>query len=358
MRCPSGSPTTRSIRREREIYPYPNVLHAVVSCKRAGDVRRVTHDESIVLHEIVDHMSSMDSSDLHEVLECPVCMRLLYQPVTPPCGHSFCSHCLLAILDRSAPKCPLCRCVFHTGLRDVPVSKVLEQVIQRLYPEEMSAIAAEEAAARLDGPADGGALARRDLPLFVMSAILPFEPMALNIFEPRYRLLVRRAMEGRRRFGMVGLDGNTPQHIVTEVEIETCETQPDGRYHIEVRGLKRYTFEAIGYQDDYAVAKNVTPYEDDADEDVERVAALERRLDRELHSGKLIRVDGVRDLYRGQARDARTTGWVGAVVLTLMRSPDVHRFKYEMLRETSLERRLNRVSERWPTQLEDDDDDE
>ena len=157
---------------------------------------------------------------------------------------------------------------------------------------------------------------------------------------------------------MVGLDGNTPQHIVTEVEIETCETQPDGRYHIEVRGLKRYTFEAIGYQDDYAVAKNVTPYEDDADEDVERVAALERRLDRELHSGKLIRVDGVRDLYRGQARDARTTGWVGAVVLTLMRSPDVHRFKYEMLRETSLERRLNRVSERWPTQLEDDDEEE
>lgn len=26
--------------------------------------------------------------------------------------------------------------------------------------------------------------------------------MALNIFEPRYRLLVRRAMEGNRRFGM------------------------------------------------------------------------------------------------------------------------------------------------------------
>ena len=30
--------------------------------------------------------------------------------------------------------------------------------------------------------------------------------MSLNIFEPRYRLLVRRCMEGSRRFGMVGYD--------------------------------------------------------------------------------------------------------------------------------------------------------
>jgi Lon protease-like protein len=31
--------------------------------------------------------------------------------------------------------------------------------------------------------------------------------MALNIFEPRYRLLVRRAMAGNRRFGMAAVDG-------------------------------------------------------------------------------------------------------------------------------------------------------
>ncbi len=35
-----------------------------------------------------------------------------------------------------------------------------------------------------------------------MSSILPGEAMALNIFEPRYRLMIRRAMEGNRRFGM------------------------------------------------------------------------------------------------------------------------------------------------------------
>ena len=32
--------------------------------------------------------------------------------------------------------------------------------------------------------------------------------MSLNVFEPRYRLMIRRAMEGNRRFGMaqVGVD--------------------------------------------------------------------------------------------------------------------------------------------------------
>lgn len=41
------------------------------------------------------------------------------------------------------------------------------------------------------------------LPLFVMDAVLPGKKMALNIFEPRYRLMTRRVMEGNRMFGMV-----------------------------------------------------------------------------------------------------------------------------------------------------------
>ena len=42
----------------------------------------------------------------------------------------------------------------------------------------------------------------RDLPIFVMAPVLPGESMALNIFEPRYRLMVRRCMQGDRRMGM------------------------------------------------------------------------------------------------------------------------------------------------------------
>lgn len=38
--------------------------------------------------------------------------------------------------------------------------------------------------------------------------------MALNIFEPRYRLMVRRCMEGSHRFGMATVDGSHQLHQV------------------------------------------------------------------------------------------------------------------------------------------------
>ena len=139
---------------------------------------------------------------LHEELECPVCVRLLFDPVTTPCGHSLCRSCLLSILDRDEPKCPLCRTVYYSGLRDTPVSLSLQEVIRRLYPDEYRAIGEEEAAvhrADTDGP--------RDIPLFVLCPVLPYEKMNLNIFEPRYRLLIRRAMESNRRFGVAGMRG-------------------------------------------------------------------------------------------------------------------------------------------------------
>ncbi len=37
------------------------------------------------------------------------------------------------------------------------------------------------------------------LPAFVMVALVPGEKLSLNIFEPRYRLMFRRSMEGSRR---------------------------------------------------------------------------------------------------------------------------------------------------------------
>ena len=56
--------------------------------------------------------------------------------------------------------------------------------------------------------------------------------MGLFIFEPRYRLLVRRAMEGSRRFGMMA--GGRSTDRATEVTIVDCSTTPDGRFHIGI----------------------------------------------------------------------------------------------------------------------------
>lgn len=53
--------------------------------------------------------------------------------------------------------------------------------------------------------------------------------MALNIFEPRYRLMVRRCMEGSRRLGMaVVVNGSALYGTATECEIVDCQPLPDG----------------------------------------------------------------------------------------------------------------------------------
>lgn len=39
---------------------------------------------------------------------CILCLRLFYDPITTPCGHSFCQQCLERALDHNN-KCPLCK---------------------------------------------------------------------------------------------------------------------------------------------------------------------------------------------------------------------------------------------------------
>ncbi len=54
-------------------------------------------------------------------LECSLCFRLLYSPVTTPCGHSFCMTCLERSMDHN-DRCPLCK---HT-LADVIILLIIK----------------------------------------------------------------------------------------------------------------------------------------------------------------------------------------------------------------------------------------
>lgn len=58
--------------------------------------------------------SAIDASHTREAIcvndvECSLCLRILYNPVTTTCGHSYCKTCLYEAI-RTAPKCPICRC--------------------------------------------------------------------------------------------------------------------------------------------------------------------------------------------------------------------------------------------------------
>ncbi|OAE28627.1 hypothetical protein AXG93_1335s1190 [Marchantia polymorpha subsp. ruderalis] len=159
-------------------------------------------------------------------LDCTLCLKLLYSPITTPCGHSFCRGCLLQAMDHGN-KCPMCRTVLFVSPKTYPVSVTLNNLIQRNFPEEY-----KERKDEMDEVLQPG---KEILPLFVMDVVLPCERMSLNIFEPRYRLMVRRVMEGNHRMGMVGVEERgVLADIGCEVEICECQPLPDGRFYLEV----------------------------------------------------------------------------------------------------------------------------
>jgi uncharacterized protein len=102
------------------------------------------------------------------------------------------------------------------------------------------------------------------LPLFPLTTVLfPEMLLPLHIFEPRYRLLVRRSMDNDRPFGVVLIRsgqevGATPEpHAVgTEAKIMAFSPLSDGRSYIVVRGLRRFVVEeAIPDSEPYLVGR-------------------------------------------------------------------------------------------------------
>ncbi|KAH9302985.1 hypothetical protein KI387_014568, partial [Taxus chinensis] len=180
--------------------------------------------------------------------DCTLCLKMLYDPVTTPCGHSFCRSCLFQCMDHGN-KCPMCRTVLLLSPRTYPLSVTLNNIIQKFFPEEYAERKAEQETLIH--------LGINMLPLFVMDVVLPCQKLSLNIFEPRYRLMIRRIMEGSRRMGMVGMDSTTSSiaDVACEVEICECEPLPDGRFLLQVEGRRRFHIIRSWDQDGYRVAE-------------------------------------------------------------------------------------------------------
>lgn len=82
------------------------------------------------------------------------------------------------------------------------------------------------------------------LPLFVLGTVLfPGMVLPLKVFEPRYRLMLERALEGDRRFGVVLEDEASPlghARVGTVYELGACEAMPNGQYLIAGVGGQRF----------------------------------------------------------------------------------------------------------------------
>ena len=141
------------------------------------------------------------------------------------------------------------------------------------------------------------------LPLFPLTTVLfPEMLLPLHIFEPRYRLLVRRCMDEDRPFGVVLIRtgqevGATaePHAVGTEAKIMAFSPLSDGRSYIVVRGTRRFSVEnASADAEPYLVGRVRFLEEREGDGAAERAAVAI-----EAYGQYLVAVMAVTDDARG-----------------------------------------------------------
>jgi Lon protease-like protein len=197
---------------------------------------------------------------MQKELDCLVCYNLMLDPTTTACGHTFCRRCLSRVMDHSNI-CPFCRRKLHVPVssQHQPGNAILNSLLNGLCPELVTARAA---ALKAEEQAGDNVL---NTPLFICTLSLPAMPTFLHVFEPRYRLLMRRVVEGNKQFGMVmynrtsapqGDLGATPfLEYGTLLEIVNYEMLRDGRSFIESRGIGRFRVRDHGMLDGYNVGR-------------------------------------------------------------------------------------------------------
>ncbi|KAJ3055466.1 hypothetical protein HK097_010421 [Rhizophlyctis rosea] len=238
-----------------------------------------------------DHMENMGNDDARSTMEeadtspnwelvaedtfdCHLCLGTLHDPITTPCGHTWCRSCIVTSLDHSRA-CPLCRRSLPSRgyFLNRPSNRIITTILWTRFPEAYNARSFQaEGNSFTQSHTDPIYLSQHTdphipsnpiphptyfkIPIFVCALVFPNSSQGFHIFEPRYRVLVQRAMRTNRQFGIC-LPSPSPTRTGGDympfgsiVEITSCESVPgcelmetsEGplpRYLIETRGVVR-----------------------------------------------------------------------------------------------------------------------
>ncbi|KAL9598185.1 MAG: hypothetical protein Q9179_003999 [Wetmoreana sp. 5 TL-2023] len=312
-------------------------------------------------------------------VDCQVCYALMVDPLTTNCGHTFCRKCVARILDHSN-LCPICRrtLLMRPGAINEPSNKRLSQLLATLCPD---LVAARAEAAMQEEQAMAG---DTNVPLFPCTLAFPSMPTFLHIFEPRYRLMIRRAIDhGEGKFGMMMYNGRSesqgdlgPVHFKqygTLLHIRNFEMLEDGRSLIETVGVTRFRVISWSLLDGYMVG-NIERVDDVPLAEEERVEAAETSNPPPPTSDVVAQIDhmstvqllmvGTEFITRMRAASAP---WLhGRVIAAYGPPPDdpalfpywfasilpiAEEEKYKLLLTTSVRERL-KITARWVRRIE------
>ncbi|KAK7877469.1 hypothetical protein WMY93_031809 [Mugilogobius chulae] len=76
-------------------------------------------------------MASTSDRNFDENFMCSICLELFSEPVSTPCGHNFCKHCISEAWDTNRPcRCPLCKEVFFSR-PELKVNTLLKELMSQ-----------------------------------------------------------------------------------------------------------------------------------------------------------------------------------------------------------------------------------
>jgi len=282
--------------------------------------------------------------------DCALCFRMLWEPITTPCGHTYCKACLDRTLDHKL-ECPLCKSsIVGFQKSNTGVNEFIESTIKRMLPGEYSArqkVHEDELAEQIGNGTQ--------IPVFVCTMSFPNVPCPLHVFEPRYRLMIRRVMEnGTRQFGMcVGSSETGFSEYGTMLEIRDIQYFDDGRSVVDTVGGRRFKVLARGVKDGYNTA-TVEFLQDKPDEGEELEATKEQhakiraiaekwfgKMEPQIKSGILGHYGDMPSLEPEYWRLASGPAWCWWVLAIL---PLDTLAQQQILSQTSLSKRLEALS--------------
>lgn len=125
-----------------------------------------------------------------------------------------------------------------------------------------------------------------EIPLLLLDLVLfPGMPLPLHIFEPRYRLMIRRCLDANRVFGVAlplprseEIAPELPMGMGTSTRIIQVFPLPGGRFNLQTNGEQRFRVHSVQIIDDYPVAEvewvEDAPSEDDLSLLADRVSDM------------------------------------------------------------------------------------
>eukprot|EP00752_Nemacystus_decipiens_P004359 g3983.t1 len=226
----------------------------------------------------MEQAQTTQDSTIPSEFECILCLRLYYEPVSLPCGHTYCRGCLKRALANKS-QCPMCRAACHGGAGDCGTNLAMVSIIMsqfaRQYEErqkeaEQDAMVEAETRRRAHTigesvtPAPDGSVS---MPVCLLDMVLfPHQPVTLYLFEPRYITLVNRCLSSTRRFAVFQDRTPTTGACGAILEISDARMMNRGQYLVMCRGVGRCTssaeFEVEEGTSGLRYAR-VSPFEDD-----------------------------------------------------------------------------------------------